>query len=949
MAKIGSTMINMPSLNFSDSNTLMKSGLEELTKALDPIKTAMDANFAERESNAIGSLLEQISQGMPQDYNNNPEARAMFDSQMSQYANNAGLAREGVNLQDVYSTLNEVGKARDANRSTFLNNQTTELANQYTQEVRDFALLENLFTQGKLTEKQFRQAASGLGVSTQGGLNARGMENINLYNASAAPFIALRQAGVNQSNTDTIGRVQDGLTSFMDRLGRANQKGGNSSAKTQAPLQGSFGNSGGATHGLNSQTLSYAPIVSKYAQQHGVPDNLVTAMIGAESSGKNGATSSANAKGLMQIVPGTWDYLTKGTNANIRNPEDNINYGTKYIKQHLDKYSKYGDKALDYALMAYNWGEGNVDSYIKTGKGLKGGDIPKETKDYLSRVKANMNALEVPDASQRNPFMDYNDDVQQATQRGSNSDYLTYNNQGQTRSLPANPQLETTISDVLASMGLTGKVHSGGQNDKTGRVGGQRHDHGNSVDMDFYKDGRKLSFKNKEDIPIYQEIVQRLKANGVTGFGAGEGYMADGRMHVGYGSPAIWGKDRTNATAAEWLKEAFNSDVSGFASTDQLIQQAIQPLLREEDLAVLNDIKERSRQGDSEVFNKLQGIIAKDIPNPTKINYSGSYYSPEMLAQNNQTLVDINEQMLNNSTQVINDLVDFTNDTVSTVAEREIMSQDAESRLNQISAEGFSSKEPLSKYIKDLPAFKKWLFEEDGITPEMFESFPVESQISLIKKRREVEKANSSVSRTQQSSVESFDSSRLNLDDSFYKSAKHVLTARHNILSRQKREQHEKENGLFNRITGTKTDTEYYLINSENFEQKVALAIDKRYKELAKNGNYRASKTKSISIFGSSNADMNKLMNYTIEEYDKIILSKKGSDLGYLSKNLTKGFKIESERTMNLAVKRGLERAAEEQQAIKDELTKEKDRSGTISPSEILGDASLQSILKGNK
>lgn len=948
MAKISDTQLQLLRPDFSDSNQLMNDGLATLLASFKPVQTQMDANFAERQSNATGSLLEQISQGMPQDYNNNPEARALFDNQISQYANNAGLAREGVNLQDVYATLNEVGKTRDANRTTYLGNQTTELKNQDTQDVRDYTLAENLFTQGKISEEQFRDYVSNLGVSTQGGLNILGGSNIDLYNKMATPTIALQQSGANFSNGQTVDKIQDNLTGLIGRLERSASKNSNSSAKTQAPLQGSFGNSGGATHGLNSQTLSYAPTISKYAQQHGVPANLVTAMIGAESSGENGATSSASAKGLMQIVPDTWNSLTKGTNANIRNPEDNINYGTKYIKQHLDKYSKYGDKGFEYALMAYNWGEGNVDSYIKTGKGLKGGGIPKETKDYLSRVKANINGLEVPDASQRNPFMDYADGSQQATQRGDNSNYLKYtNNKGQTRSLPANPKLETSISDVLASMGLTGNVHSGGQNDETGRKGGPRHDHGNSVDMDFYKDGRKLSYKNKEDIPVFQEIVQRLKANGVTGFGAGEGYMVDGRMHVGYGSPAVWGKDKTNATAATWLKEAFNSDVSGFSNTEQLYQQATQPLLNEEDLAVLNGIKERGRQGESEVFNKLQEMVAQNIPSPTKINYAGGYYSPEMLAQRNQSLVDTNEQMINNSAQGINDLVDFTNDTTNTVAEREIMSQDAESRLNQIASEGFTDKEPLSRYVDDVSAFKKWLFEEDGITPEMFESFPLESQISLINKRRAVEKSISSNSRAKQSSVESFDSSRMNLDDSFYKESKHVLTARHNILSRQKREQHEKEKGWFNSITGANTTTENFLRNNEKFEQKVALAVSNRYKEVAKN--YRGSDTKSISIFGSSNIDKNKVINYTIEEYDKIILSKKGSDLGYLSKNLTKGFNIESERTMNLAAERGLERAAKEQQKIKTDLTKEYDSSGGISASEVLGDASLQSMLKGRK
>ena len=69
---------------------------------------------------------------------------------------------------------------------------------------------------------------------------------------------------------------------------------------------------------------------------HGVSPNLITAMIGAESSGNAGAKSGKNAKGLMQVIPRTWDYLTNGNGADPNNPEDSINYGTKYIKEHLD-------------------------------------------------------------------------------------------------------------------------------------------------------------------------------------------------------------------------------------------------------------------------------------------------------------------------------------------------------------------------------------------------------------------------------------------------------------------------------------------------------------------------------------------------------------------------------------------------------------------------------------
>jgi hypothetical protein len=45
----------------------------------------------------------------------------------------------------------------------------------------------------------------------------------------------------------------------------------------------------------------------------------------------------------------------------------------------------------------------------------------------------------------------------------------------------------------------------------------------------------------QEDIPVLQEIVQRGRASGLTGFGAGDGYMQPGSMHIGFGPEAVWG------------------------------------------------------------------------------------------------------------------------------------------------------------------------------------------------------------------------------------------------------------------------------------------------------------------------------------------------------------------------------------------------------------------------
>ena len=98
----------------------------------------------------------------------------------------------------------------------------------------------------------------------------------------------------------------------------------------------------------------------------------------------------------MQIMPGTWTGLTKKygkTDYNINNPDHNKEIGTLYLNELLNKY---GNET--HALMAYNWGPGNVDAYLKTGKGIKGQPIPKETIDYVKKI----NGTEIKNVSEDN-------------------------------------------------------------------------------------------------------------------------------------------------------------------------------------------------------------------------------------------------------------------------------------------------------------------------------------------------------------------------------------------------------------------------------------------------------------------------------------------------------------------------------------------------------------------
>jgi hypothetical protein len=137
--------------------------------------------------------------------------------------------------------------------------------------------------------------------------------------------------------------------------------------------------------------------------------------------------------------------------------------------------------------------------------------------------------------------------------------WLRYQNQGATRNQPLSPELMKALGSFLPDMGLTMDVFSGGQPESgPNRVGSHRHDDGNAADVFFDRNGKRLSWTNPDDIATFQDIVRRGKAAGITGFGAGDDYMQPGSMHIGFGSPAVWGAGGKGRNAPDWLREAFN-------------------------------------------------------------------------------------------------------------------------------------------------------------------------------------------------------------------------------------------------------------------------------------------------------------------------------------------------------------------------------------------------------
>ena len=132
--------------------------------------------------------------------------------------------------------------------------------------------------------------------------------------------------------------------------------------------------------------LRHDDIIRLESRQHDVDAALVAAVINVES-GFRDQTSTAGARGLMQITPDTArdiERLSGGTTFeldDLSDPDVNIAYGTFYLRHLLDIYG--GSEVA--ALAAYNAGPGNVDDW--GGSELEVDDIEfPETVAYVDNV-----------------------------------------------------------------------------------------------------------------------------------------------------------------------------------------------------------------------------------------------------------------------------------------------------------------------------------------------------------------------------------------------------------------------------------------------------------------------------------------------------------------------------------------------------------------------------------
>jgi soluble lytic murein transglycosylase len=132
--------------------------------------------------------------------------------------------------------------------------------------------------------------------------------------------------------------------------------------------------------------LRHEDIIRQQAKDKDLDPALIAAMIYRESKFRD-QTSKAGAQGLMQILPDTARFVahkTGGTSfdeADLRDPQINISYGSWYLRYLLDAYD--GNRVA--AIAAYNAGRRHVDRWGGTALTVEDIRFP-ETQDYVNDV-----------------------------------------------------------------------------------------------------------------------------------------------------------------------------------------------------------------------------------------------------------------------------------------------------------------------------------------------------------------------------------------------------------------------------------------------------------------------------------------------------------------------------------------------------------------------------------
>jgi soluble lytic murein transglycosylase len=112
-------------------------------------------------------------------------------------------------------------------------------------------------------------------------------------------------------------------------------------------------------------------VIAIEAHRAGLPPTFVLAVIDVESGGRNFAVSNAGARGLMQVLPATGEFVAakigvpwRGPNT-LFDPAANVRLGVSYLVSMIERYAN-----VHTALAAYNWGPSQIAGRVRRGQAV---------------------------------------------------------------------------------------------------------------------------------------------------------------------------------------------------------------------------------------------------------------------------------------------------------------------------------------------------------------------------------------------------------------------------------------------------------------------------------------------------------------------------------------------------------------------------------------------------
>jgi soluble lytic murein transglycosylase-like protein len=127
--------------------------------------------------------------------------------------------------------------------------------------------------------------------------------------------------------------------------------------------------------------VDLSQVVNEASGRYRLDPDLVNSVIKAESDFKVRAVSPKGAQGLMQLMPGTAAQLGV---PNAFDPQANVDGGTRYLRELLERYNF----DLVKALAAYNAGPQRVEQF---------GGVPPyyETRAYVAKIVKDFNKKKI--------------------------------------------------------------------------------------------------------------------------------------------------------------------------------------------------------------------------------------------------------------------------------------------------------------------------------------------------------------------------------------------------------------------------------------------------------------------------------------------------------------------------------------------------------------------------